>query len=374
MVEGLGVAEEHELADYLSRPMTPPESGVLEAIAGGPIEVRQALALSDVAQLLDPRPLDVETGWCTLRDGVGFVAVRTAMPLVSGEMVDWWFDWHPREALRYRVWHPAAHRSNSLEPPHGVATQEPGAKAHWGAVHHPVEDVGIGVVHARIAFQRPSEMGLPGDQLENPDVAGIVCGYVGDDRRRVRHTPMFHVFLQEGNGVVLRSAFWLGAAVRPYGALGAAGERVLNNRLTRRAALPRALPRALRRGVRQPGDAAAGAVRALRLERPFRGASAAVVSFCEGHANRVRRADAVRARVAALAQCEAGGARARADCRALARAGDGERDIGERAIDGHGRVDRLPRLPAGRADGRSGAERDVDEPRLRAAHRHSGRW
>jgi len=240
-----GVAAERELADYLHRPMTPSEHQVLAAIASGPVEPRQALALSDVARLLDPRPLEVETGWCTLADGVGFVAVRTAMPLVRGEMVVWWFDWHPREALRYRVWHPAAHRSNSLEPPRSDTSRPPGAKAHWGAVHHPVEDVGIGVVNARIAFQRPSEMGLPGDQLENPDVASVVCGYVGDDRRHVRHTPMFHVFLREGDGVVLRSAFWLGAAVRPYGALGAAGERVLNNRLTRRATLPAGLAPAL---------------------------------------------------------------------------------------------------------------------------------
>jgi len=244
---GGGGALSDELAGYLQRPMTPPDPQVLEAIEGGPIEPRQALALSDVARLLDPRELEVETGWCTLADGVGFVAVRTAMPLVRGEMVDWWFDWHPREALRYRVWHPAAHRSNSLEPPRGDGAGGPGAKAHWGAVHHPVEDVGIGVVHARIAFRRPSEMGMAGDQLENPGVASIVCGYVGDDRRHVRHTPMFHVFLREGDGVVLRSAFWLGAAVRPYGALGAAGERLLNNRLTRRATLPAALPRALAR-------------------------------------------------------------------------------------------------------------------------------
>jgi hypothetical protein len=241
------LSEERELTGYLGRPMTPAAPDVLEAIARGPIAPGQALALSEVARLLDPRPLTVETGWSTLPDGVGFVGVRTAMPLVSGEMVDWWFDWHPRVPLRYRVWHPAAHRSNSLDAPAERTARAAGAKAHWGAVHHPVEDVGVGIVHARIAFQRPSEMRLGGDQLENHDVASIVCGYVGDDRRRVRHTPMFHVFLRdaEGDGVVLRSAFWLGAAVRPYGPLGAAGEHVLNNRLTRRATLPSGLPRAL---------------------------------------------------------------------------------------------------------------------------------
>jgi phloretin hydrolase len=254
-----------DLEDLLSRPLAPPDPAVIAAIEEGPIAPDRALALEDVARLLDPRPLEVETGWCTLPDGVVFVAVRTAMPAVSGEMVDWWFDWHPRDPLRYRVWHPMAHRSNSLDPP--TSDAEPaadpretagsrgrggsGAKAHWGAVHHPVEDVGVGVVRARIAFQRPSAMGLPGDQLENPDVATIVCGYVGDDRRRMRHTAMYHVFLRDGDGggggVVLRSAFWLGAAIRPYGPLGTVGERLLNNRFTRRATLPAGLPRALAR-------------------------------------------------------------------------------------------------------------------------------
>ena len=63
---------------------------------------------------------------------------------------------------------------------------------------------------------RRREMGMSTDALDDPHVATIVCGYAGDDRRRVRHSPMFHVFLRDGDGVVLRSRFWLGAALRPY--------------------------------------------------------------------------------------------------------------------------------------------------------------
>jgi hypothetical protein len=233
-------AERTVLGEYLTRPMTPPHANVLAAIDAGPVAPARTLALTDVARLLDPAPLDVENGWCTLADGVVFVAVRTAMPSVTAEMVDWWFDWHPRDSLRYRVWHPHAHRANSLQAP-----ARPGAKAHWGAVHRPVEDVGVGVVHARIAFARPSELGMPGDALDDRRVATIVCGLVGDERRRVRHTPMFHVFLRERDGVVLRSAFWLGAAIRPYGPAGAVGERLMNNRFVRRATLPARLPQAL---------------------------------------------------------------------------------------------------------------------------------
>jgi len=230
------------LEAYLARPLAAPDPAVLEALGRGPVDPAATLALADLDRLLDPAPLAVENGWSTLPDGVGYVAVRTAMPAVSAAMVDWWFDWHPRDPLRYRVWHPLAHSDNSVEPP-AVAR----AKAHWGTVHHPVEDVGTGAVHARIAFVAPTELGFSSDALDDPAVATIACAWVGDDRRHVRHTAMAHVFLDEGDGVVLRSHFWLGAAIRPYlpPPLAAVGEAVLNRRPIRRLALPNGLAPAL---------------------------------------------------------------------------------------------------------------------------------
>ncbi|HEV7938987.1 MAG TPA: hypothetical protein VGP18_13315 [Solirubrobacteraceae bacterium] len=230
----------NSLGDYLARPMSEPEQQTLAAIGRGPIDPRNALALSAMDRLLDPALLPCETGWCVLPDGVAYVAVRTAMPNVSAKMIDWWFDWHPRDPLRYRVWHPIAHLDNSLQP-----ASLPRAKGHWGAVHHPVEDVGTGVVHARIEFKAPTEMGMSSDALDDPRVASIVCGYAGDDRLHVRHSPMFHVFLREGNGVVLRSRFWLGASLRPYGPLGGLLKPLLNTPLVRGRALPKHLPQAL---------------------------------------------------------------------------------------------------------------------------------
>jgi hypothetical protein len=231
-----------ELEAYLDRPMTAPAPDVLAAIERGPIDPSEALGRDELDRLTDPAPLPAETGWCTLADGVGYVAVRTAMPGVSAEMVDWWFDWHPADDLRYRIWHPRAHFANAVERPSAQ-----GAKAHWGTVHHPVEDVGVGRVRARIAFVPPTQLGMASDHLDDPAVATIVCGWAGDDGRRVRHTPMVHAFLNEPDGVVLRSRFWLGAALRPYlpGVLAAPLAAVLNTRAVRRRALPDELPRAL---------------------------------------------------------------------------------------------------------------------------------
>lgn len=235
-------ADRASLEELLERPVDRPAADVTSALESGPMDPALALDRTELDRMLDPAAEAAETGWCVLEDGVSYVAVRTPMPDVTGEMVDWWFDWHPRHPIRYRIWHPTAHFSNSFDPP-----PAPRAKPHWGAVHHPVEDVGLGVVHARIAFCAPSELGFATDALDDENVATVVCGYAGDDRRRMRHSPMVHAFLREGNGVVLRSRFWLGAALRPYlpEPLAAIGGRALNNGPVRRAVLPKRLPRAL---------------------------------------------------------------------------------------------------------------------------------
>jgi len=230
------------LEPYLSRPLTPPAAEVMAAIAAGPMDPASLVPLGGIDRLLDPGPLSVETGWCFTPERIGYVAVRTEMQGVTAEMVDWWFDWHPRDPVRYRLWHPLAHRDNSLEP-----RSAPAAKPYWGAVHHPVEDVGTGVVRARIAFMPPSAIGFSGDVLDDPNVATIVSGYVGDDTRRLRHSVLAHVFLVGEEGLVLRSHFWLGAAIRPYlpSPLANPIGSTLNNRLVRRLALPSELPRSL---------------------------------------------------------------------------------------------------------------------------------
>lgn len=231
-----------ELSAYLRRPMTPPAEDVLEAIAHGPIDPGGALDRRELDRLLDPAPLRAEIGWCTLPDGVAYTAVRTEMPGVTGEMVDWWFDWHPRDPIRYQLWFPGAHGSTSFE--HAPVT---GVKPHWGTVHHPVEDIGLGMDRLRIAFHRPTRLGFESDALEDPRVATIVGGLVGDDRRRVRHTLMVHVFLNSSGGIVQRSRFWIGAALRPYAPEPVAGivGGLINRPLVRRGMIPEPTPRVM---------------------------------------------------------------------------------------------------------------------------------
>lgn len=234
------------LEALLNRPLTPVPAATSVALESGPIDAADALPEGEIDRLLDPAPLDVEVGYCFMPDGVGYVAMRVEMPEVTGEMVDWWFDWHPDDPLRYRIWHPPAHVDNSVERPAAR-----GEKPYWFTTHHPVEDVGLGVDHLRIDFVPPEQVGFAAGALDQPGVAAIVCGFAGDDRKRARHTRMTHVWLDDPatGGTVLRSRFWIGSVLRPYApkpfASAAAG--VINRKAFRRALVPRRAPQVLAR-------------------------------------------------------------------------------------------------------------------------------
>jgi hypothetical protein len=146
-----------DLAEYLTRASAPPKPDVLRAIEQ-PIHPAHAMRPAELDRLLDPSPLAVETGWCWTPEHIAYVAVRTEMPSNSSHMWDWWFDWHPRDSLRYRVWCPEAHFGISFIPPAHLRT-----KPFWGATHFADEDVGVGRQVVRIEFRAPTEYGFSTD-------------------------------------------------------------------------------------------------------------------------------------------------------------------------------------------------------------------
>jgi DAPG hydrolase PhiG domain len=234
-----------DLLPYLSRPMTSPSEDVQISIEQGPIAVAEALPRTQLDRLLDPAPLTAETGWCTLDDGTGYVAVRTPMPGVTGEMVEWWYTWNPRDPIRYQIWFPGAHDWTHEEEKGGPAR----AKRHWGVVNYPVEDIGLGMSSLRIEFAPPSQLGFSTDAVNDSRVGTIIAGLVGDVTARLQHTIMIHVFLNAADGLVLRSRFYVGAAIRLYAPkpIAALSASALNRPLFRRHIISSRAPRAMAR-------------------------------------------------------------------------------------------------------------------------------
>lgn len=107
-----------------------------------------------------------------------------------------------------------------------------------------MENIGLGRQTVRIEFRAPHEYGFSTDALNDPRVAAIVGGYLGQPRLHLRVGVICHVFLHADPGLVLRSRFWIGERLRPDlpGVAGDAVARAVTWPPVRRAALPRALP------------------------------------------------------------------------------------------------------------------------------------
>lgn len=259
------------VSDYLDRPMTSPARETLAAFAAGPMPANGVLGFEQLDRLLDPTPLERETGWCVTSSGVVYVAVLTPMPRVTGEMVDWWFDWHQRESVRYQVWYPAAaHAAVSFDPP-----AEGRAKRQWGATHYPVEDIGLGMSTVRIDFVSPTEIGFSSDALDHPNVATIVCGWTADKTKRMQAGPM--ITCSCARETASRCEADSGSAPRSARTPLSRSPRRPAEQPDREAARVASRDRArarqpLRGGVREPRDAPPRAAPRVRRHRSHRSA------------------------------------------------------------------------------------------------------
>ena len=242
--------EDEYLAEIIARPVAQPASEVSEAIDSGAFDPDLTLPKADAIRLCDPEPMKVETGWTRLEDGSIQVAFRTELPGVTTEMVEWWADWHPLRDDRYRAWHPTEHFGNRILP--GGSKQE---KTYWGAVIFFDEDVGGGRSQLRTEFTSPLGFGFSHRPFERPEVKVIISARVGD--AVMSHTDMAHVFLQEGDGLVLRSRFWIAEHVRPrlpgpLAALEDFAENLASRKPVRDFALPEGIgPAVARHGAEE---------------------------------------------------------------------------------------------------------------------------
>ena len=182
-----------DLEAYLERPLAPLDAETAAAVERGPDGPRDGARRSPSSTACStPRRSRSRPGWCTLADGVGYVAVRTPMPAVSardGRLVVRLAPARADPLPDLASARPTA--SNSLEPP-----PDRGPRPTGGPCTTPSRTSASAWSTPGSPSSARREMGMSTDALDDPRVATIVCGYAGDDRRRMRHTPMFHVFLR----------------------------------------------------------------------------------------------------------------------------------------------------------------------------------
>lgn len=75
----------------------------------------KAILYQDCDQILLDKELQQQIGYSILPNGGWYVAMKSLMPNVTKEMVDWWFWWHAQDPIRYKMWFPNTHKCNAYD-------------------------------------------------------------------------------------------------------------------------------------------------------------------------------------------------------------------------------------------------------------------
>ena len=189
----------------------------LDLVNAGPIDPSKALPIEQAARLLDDGYLDTETGFCQMPDGTGFAATKVFMPGVTTEMIDWWFNWHPLEGLRYAIWCPVAHSGISAKTPeaHLDSSGTPLHTRNIGRVHYPIEGFDLkGAQLIEIAFYSPEIFGISKEQLEASSMSTFEIATCTSVKPRTPINIFFHAIREVDGGIEYRSRYWLKYTVK----------------------------------------------------------------------------------------------------------------------------------------------------------------
>lgn len=204
-------------AKYYDKDMAPIPEEDLAIINAGPIDPALALPIEDCARLLDEGYLPTETGFCVLPDGSGFAATKVFMPDVTPQMIDWWFNWHPLEGLRYAIWCPIAHVSISAKTPkaHLDSSGVPLSVRNIGKTHYPIEGFDIKSAQPiEIAFYPPEVLGLTMEQIHRSPIQSFSIAACSTTWGHLPINVFFHSVREVPGGVEYRSRYWLNHTIR----------------------------------------------------------------------------------------------------------------------------------------------------------------
>ena len=214
MKRELTAAEEAKsYAKYYYRMMTPPAQEIYDLLAKGQIDPKEALPIQNRNDLLKPGDLTTERGYCIMPDGSGFIAMRTEMPGVTSEMINWWFAWHGLESLRYKIWDPDDHFEIHVLPEDLERRLDPNLdnrERNWGTTDIVDEDIGTGDMVLYISFMSPEDFGYDMNRFRAPYALSAVSANLGIAESKTPLATFSHFVREIPGGIEVRSRFWLG--------------------------------------------------------------------------------------------------------------------------------------------------------------------
>jgi hypothetical protein len=208
-------------AKYFYRQPAPPSQERL-AQMDKPMDPSKALPIERINDLLNPGYHEVETGWCILPNGAGYVANHTPMPGVTVDMINWWMAWHSLEDLRYKIWWPDGHFGISLSDQDRQKVLDPSrsmTQKFQGITHFVLENVGgPSAEKIAISFMTPEEVGFDMSRFKSPNVETIVAA--NGLSQMITPPPgvpnpkapafMIHFIREVPGGIEYRTRFWNG--------------------------------------------------------------------------------------------------------------------------------------------------------------------
>jgi len=165
----------------------------------------------DLNSLLDADYHSVETGYCELEDGTGYVASLVPMPGCDGEMYAWWFWWHAVEPVRYTLWYPTNHvAANPLDRSLLTAPGLTHQQRYVGSTHHVDEYIGPELMKIAITFVDPAELGFDTSRFDEAGIVGHACARVSFRWPPLEVATMVHLARRTPDGIEQRSRYWIG--------------------------------------------------------------------------------------------------------------------------------------------------------------------
>lgn len=186
------------------------------AVKNGKGDPSNALILENRNDLFKTGNLPGEEGFFVMPDGSGHVAHRTLMPGITGQMLEWWFAWHPLDDLRYIIWDPEDHFGTQLpDESHRRKILNPDVplrEKSWGVTHVVKESIGGPPTNIEIRFMDPSDLGYDKSKIGTAYCDFLVCAnaFIQPDENTKVPAVMTHVARTVDGVLEFRSRFWIG--------------------------------------------------------------------------------------------------------------------------------------------------------------------
>lgn len=193
---------------YFYQELAPIPKEKMQIAQGAAADPALALSLEDKDKFLAGDDHGIQSGFCVMENGMGYVANSTFMPGVTVAMVDWWFGWHSVGSdLRYKLWdHDDHYHARADKPEYVKDPKVPNHQKTWGVRHFIKEDIGLGPEEMYLCFKNPRDFGYDPALIGTEKCGSLVCA-VGEGP-----TPAFmtHKFYETKGGIMFESRFWMG--------------------------------------------------------------------------------------------------------------------------------------------------------------------